>query len=715
MDELYVLERQEAFRRAEYEARHADALRRAKTRIHSAATSPVDPHPRHRISKSATTSPIMRNAKVLATTPTDDRNRSFFGLNEHDWPAQAPPHLASSSSRPSAEDLLMDRDSPIASRAGSKRRLSGPAWMAPPPPQHEPPLPQSRSSGHLVETMRGPGGGGHHTWNHPYHHPHQYRRGAHATHHHDESPSPISSDSEPLPPAHERASSYVSQSPPRIFHLHGGAPRSHHQHTIDTNSPPHYSSAVRTTTSDFAFTPSTSPFLGPLRTLNIHSANPSRAPSPILLPPPSRSFDLSTRDAVYLAGEEQTVHPRPGAGSIYGSPPSNLFMRGVGGKSQQGHVQRRSDGLYSSPFHGPSHGHGYGAGSQIPTPQLSSGPSSNGSSPGSLAHGISSHAAYHPYQPPSAIASVYTPHGGGSGSGSGTLSASSSRAPSPLHWSRGGGGGSPPSASSVTSSFSHHERERERGQGSQPQHHLAHSVRMAFGMTPIHHSVPPSRRSSPPLPSSGHGNGTGVLPRNTSWSASTGPFSFGSHQSQYQQQHAQAYLYSQQQQGYSAAASMPGSRSGSPPIRLPPLKAALEGEEGLGLKLEDGPDKMKMDVEEEGGLQQLTVDGKEERKLDVKEGVDREKDIKPIASGKGKVELPGFSQFEAAARSGHPISIPIHAPLSPLALLPLSPSAATTSSTPSALTLSLAAASSAASHAVTTTAPDSRMSIDFVR
>ena len=34
-------------------------------------------------------------------------------------------------------------------------------------------------------------------------------------------------------------------------------------------------------------TPTTSPFLGGLSTLNIHSAQPSRAPSPIMLPPPA--------------------------------------------------------------------------------------------------------------------------------------------------------------------------------------------------------------------------------------------------------------------------------------------------------------------------------------------------------------------------------------------------------------------------------------------
>lgn len=49
MDELYTLEREEAIRRAEYEARHAEALRRA--------TNPHDAKPAVR-SKSETASPV---------------------------------------------------------------------------------------------------------------------------------------------------------------------------------------------------------------------------------------------------------------------------------------------------------------------------------------------------------------------------------------------------------------------------------------------------------------------------------------------------------------------------------------------------------------------------------------------------------------------------------------------------------------------------------
>ncbi|TEB06473.1 hypothetical protein FA13DRAFT_1807010 [Coprinellus micaceus] len=64
MDELYVLERQEALRRAYYEQRHAEALRRAEYQTRQL-----------RISKSATTSPVMKPGLVLGNDLSD---RSFF-------------------------------------------------------------------------------------------------------------------------------------------------------------------------------------------------------------------------------------------------------------------------------------------------------------------------------------------------------------------------------------------------------------------------------------------------------------------------------------------------------------------------------------------------------------------------------------------------------------------------------------------------------------
>jgi zinc finger protein CreA/MIG len=651
MDELYALEQQEAFRRAQYEARHAEALRRAKTQTRAT----IEPYPsRHRLSKSATTSPIMRNSLPLTSIGADDRG-FFVPTAESDW--QGP-----LSSRPSTADLQ------DAVRIGSKRRLSGPAWTAPSSHQLEttPSLVQSRSSGYLVETMRsGSMHLSHHP--HPYHQPPHYHRrgpernGASARGTHDESPSPISSDSEPLPP-HDPA--FASHTPPRIFHL--GSGRSYGRagvHSVD-HSPPHYSSAMRTTTSsDFAFTPSTSPFLGPLRTLNIHSANPSRAPSPILLPPPSsastRNFDINPRDGVY---EEPMVHSR--AGSAYGSPPnsanSSFLSRGFGGKTQ--HVPRRSDGQYPTPFH--NNGGGY-ASSQIATPQLSSGPSSNGSSPGSTAHGVShpsSSQFHHPYP----LSSV---PGGGSGSGSGTLSASSSRMPSPLHWSRGS-----PTAASSTASISTYRDQRENnhhshhhtGSGSHT-HHLAQSVRMAFGMTPIHHSHPPSRRSSPPPP---------PVPRNTSWSASTSsPF------------HHQPPVYPAQNQQHHYShhilqppASMPGSRSGSPPIHLPPLKS-LPGT--MTPSLEHTPEG------KDAGNRLMAMDADDSAVIQ-----------------KEKVELPGFSEFEAAA-----MGLPL---LSPSSIVQTT---MTTNSAPSSSAVSIKSPVLGPSSLPKAMAPigDERMSIDFVR
>ncbi|KAG6831742.1 hypothetical protein H0H87_004011 [Tephrocybe sp. NHM501043] len=226
----------------------------------------------------------------------------------------------------------------------------------------------------------------------------------------DDSPSPISSDSE-SPPLHIR-----SLLPPPV-------PR----------SAPH---------SEFSFTPSTSPFLGPLRTLNIPSAAPSRAPSPVLLPPPHLNL------------------PPP-------SPPHSAWNKSVSFV--------RASGIAST---------------------------------------------------------------------------SSSRAPSPPLWP-----GSRPSTD----------------------HHLAHSVRAAFGMTPIH-------AASPPLAHRHH---------------------------VYPQPHAHAHTHTAPHTPLARLpralpASMPGSRAGSPPITLAPMKSAP-----------------------------LPV------AADLKEG-----EAPPPL-----VELPGFSAFEAAARA----------------------------------------------------------------
>ncbi|KAF9533086.1 hypothetical protein CPB83DRAFT_845810 [Crepidotus variabilis] len=581
MDELYALERAEALRRAEYESRHAEALRRAESHSRHMHGHPEPQTRSHqRLSKSATTSPIMRNGLSL-TSLSDER--SFIGPSR-DRDFRGPP-LSPSSSRPSFEDIEEEFHSGRETiRSGSKRRLSGPAWMAPqePVPQRAA-LPLSRSSGQLFDHMRPPPM--QNILGNPYQHaPRPSSDRQHSTNPYDESPSPISSEGEhPDRPS-------APQSPRRIFHFHGTS----QTYPID-HSPPHYSSAVRTTTSaEFAFTPSTSPFLGPLRTLNIHSTNPSRAPSPILLPPPSRNHDTL---------DEYMTPSR--SGSIYGSPPSSagLYLHRASGKVQQQYPSRKPDSAFLSHSSFSSSG----APSQLPTPQLSSGPSSSGSSPGSLPHSLASPTAVTPRETFSGPEGIR--------GGAGSFSASSSRPPSPMQTR-----GSPPN----TAPSSHHHHT-----GSHGSHHLAHSVRVAFGMTPIH-SHPPSRRSSPPP----------TLPRNTSWSTSSNSYFQQPHQYGLQPHSstsslAQSSIGTPFSFGSSAGpsiASTPNSRAPSPPIKLAPIKIPIDDVKVSGRPAIDSDD----------------------------ENMDAEVTKSPFKA-KTKVELPRFSIFEASTRL-HP-SEPLLSPI----------------------------------------------------
>ena len=606
MDELYLLEQEEALRRAEYETRHAEALRRAESQSRQSQVAPSAfyPHPRNRLSKSATTSPIMTNALALGSAPVSERSSVFpLSTDRCSYPS------------PSTENT----------RPSSKRRLSGPAWPSPQQQQKDSPLTQSRSSGHLVDSMRVNTFNPHHgTWTRPYQ-PHQNHHleavngrtdGSHAQQH-DDSPSPISSDSEH--PGHNGL--HKTQSPPKMFHLHGHSASqsrtSAHvpNRSLDSYSPPLYSSStVRTTpSSDFAFTPSTSPFLGPMRTLNIHSTTPSRAPSPIFLPPGHGDE----------AARMPLSHSR--AGSVaYGSPPltSNSFVH----RKQQ---HRRGDGHPGSSPH-------YGCvSSQLPTPQLSCGASS-GSSSGSFIHGPPHSHAQHQL--------------GETTGGSGTLSASNSRAPSPIHRAHRP---SPPSSASTTF---HHASNNNNSH--------AHSVRTALGMTPIY-SHSPSGRSSPlPPPPS--------MPRNTSWSASSSSGSWqGLPSNQHHHHHPSHSMYNHQHQR-GANPSLPGSRSGSPPIRLPPLKMLPNTDASTATISNLAPHPSS------NSHTPFMEDPTENPSDSVPSGSTDQPQQQTVPVKKEKVELPGFSEFEAAARG----------------------------------TGGFSTASSSASTAI---GADARMSIDFVR
>jgi zinc finger protein CreA/MIG len=458
MDELYSLEREEALRRAEYEARHAEALRRVSQRENNQSV---------RVSKSAKTSPIV--LPLQSNLSNSERERQGGG----------------------GEDLK-----PVEK---TRRRMSGPAWQMT-PLSHEPSLGHPHTSGHVIESSGSTGlhthsGRPHVHWGHPYQTPlyppsHQYR---HLTQH-DDTPSPLSSDSDSLPPhnsTHSPTHSFSTQSHPmRTFG------------PSDTGARP----------SEFAFTPSTSPFLGPLRTLNLHSANTSRAPSPILLPLPSMGSGLVADGSISPIGESHSYGPRSGKSSLVGSPTSGSVL-------SRSTTRRRPSVGDDKPHHLPplshtqsqlSHLTERGPPSSLHTPQLSSGPSSDGSSPRSSSYplGTSALSGSAPFN--------FDP-------ASDTPSAANSRPSSPTHWQ-------------PSSYPSHHGRDHSCGGASSnhPHHHLAHSVRKAFGMTPI----------QPP-------------PRNISWPSSLS--------AQVQSSSSYPSIFS---------TSMPASRSGSPPITLPPLKSA---------------------------------------------------------------------------------------------------------------------------------------------
>lgn len=508
MDELYALEREETLRRAEYEARHAEALRRAEYEARNAEAI----YFRGRSSKSATTSPVSTPFHTGLSLKGPSADTGY-----RDWPVEDDPARTSDKLNP------------------AKRRMSGPAWQMTPMAQDGRPM--SDSSARSVAfpeavngrfTTLGPG-----IPIHPLHssHPTVYRQLAT----HEDSPSPLSSDSDSVPSHH--ATQHPSHAPVARPRTSYPAP------AASTEISPQGGSAIKP---EFTFTPSASPFLGPLRTLNLHSTNPSRAPSPILLP---SSHGYIQNDSPASPIEAHCLRQRSRGSSIVGSPPCS---KGVFGPASR----KRSSGEVSQMTTLP-HAHTYPGhlshAAQVdrslyslPTPQLSSGPSSSsGSSPGSFTYPLQG--GGYPMRPMFETAPI-------------TQSPSSSRPASP-----------PPGVGN-------------NGVVPSNSHHLAHSVRLAFGMTPINLSGP-SRNTSWPS--------TKLAKLNSSANATLNSNTFSS-------------------------VSVPVSRSGSPPITLPPLKL-----NPTSLKDSAGCDR-EMNASDDEGT--------------------REKNA-------SKVELPGFREFEAATRA----------------------------------------------------------------
>ncbi|KAL6308365.1 hypothetical protein BKA93DRAFT_910186, partial [Sparassis latifolia] len=287
VEELYALERTEALRRAEYELRHTEALRRAEYEARHAEMLSLH----GRLSKSASTTPI--TTPFYPTSHGDDGG--YFGTSRE-------------------RERVYDDDQPIEMRSGHRERRMSASSTRREQHTHVPGHVVDAAYPHLRHSQAHPHPHG--SWSHPYHHPAHAppapHRHAHVTH--EDSPSPISSDSDSLQAAHSPLNGLATA-----------------VQTPYVKPPP----------AEFSFTPSTSPFLGGLRTLNIHSGAPSRAPSPFRLPPPG--LDPLEDFSMYEA------RMRERRTSIAGSPPSG----GISGRM----AKRGSAGdlVAYAPFGGDHH------------------------------------------------------------------------------------------------------------------------------------------------------------------------------------------------------------------------------------------------------------------------------------------------------------------------------------------------------------------------
>lgn len=641
MDELYALEREEALRRAEYEARHAEALRRAE---YEARKSDVI-YIRSRTSKSATTSPVSTPYHTAASLKPVDS--ILLGTTFH-------------SRRTWQDDEESGRIADKPERI--QRRMSGPAWQMTPvsrnastgqpligTPTDIPPSTTTSSSSTTPDQIQ-----------------HSTLVSQHLSMHED-TPSPLSSDSDSVPPSHHHSTHPAHPTSYPRPHLVANPSASAGPAGPANELSPRSRSASKP---EFTFTPSTSPFLGPFRTLNLHSANPSRAPSPILLPPTYSANgygnggdgSVSPVDGSlhgHLHGSPATKQRRRGS-SIVGSPPSTRVVAGAGvGATGGGGMfgpgsRNRSFGDMPYSMSTIPHVHTYpgqlslaashairkdadrktasiGTGT-TPTPQLSSGPSScsGGSSPGSSVYST-------------VVASAGSTVGIGRPAfeiGVLTKSPSVSRPGSPHHSPRHGSGHS-------NGQYARQAQTQVPSQAHGIYHHhhyLAHSVRSAFGMTPIH-SISGSNSGGG---GRGNHNGTSVPQRNPSWPAPyphphTGPVRSGSSPGGIIATQTPSFAPLPYDHGHGfgtlGSVSVPPSRAPSPPITLPPLRLRTTS-----------PKSMSMGDGESSGNE----DGGEDEDEDMEgEGVvmrKRDRSVRGVPVDKEKVALPGFKEIEAVAR-----------------------------------------------------------------
>ncbi|KAI5985701.1 hypothetical protein EDC04DRAFT_3098194 [Pisolithus marmoratus] len=589
MDELYALEREEALRRAEYEARHAEALRRAEYEARKSDVIYIHGRP----SKSATTSPV--STPYHTATPLKPVDGVLMGTACH--------------ARRTWQDD--DETSRMMGKTGRvQRRMSGPAWqMTPMTRNNSTGQPPAGTSMEIPLSMTTSSSGT------P---PDQVRSSTLVSRHlstHEDSPSPLSSDSDTVPPSHHHSTHQTSY---RRTHPVANPNSSAGPAGPGSELSPPSRSASKP---EFTFTPSTSPFLGPFRGEgsaspvdgSLHGSSATRqrrrGSSIVGSPPGTRvaagggagamfgpgSRNKSFGDMPYSMSTIPHVHTYPGQLSLAASQASR---RDADRKTVTSAVCRAAQVvvvveavrevryILRWPLLGELGGRRFEIGVPTKSPPISR----SGS----------------PHYPPR--------HGSGHTNGQYPLQAQSqTQVPSQAH-----------------GTYHHH-------------HYLAHSVRSAFGMTPIYHN---SNSSS----GGGASNGTSMPQRNPSWPVPcshphTGPVRSGSSPGGVVAPQGPLLAHSLPYDhnygfGTLGSASVPPSRAPSPPITLPPLRLRTtsprsmsmgEGESGDD---EDGHENEDEDMEGEG----------------VVIGRKRDRSRRGVPVDKEKVALPGFKEIEAVAR-----------------------------------------------------------------
>lgn len=412
-----------------------------------------------------------------------------------------------------------------------------------------------------------------------------------------------------------------------------------------------------------ANTPSTSPFLVGIRQLGIHSTEPSRAPSPILLPPPRATTNASSRPpSPHHAHAHSSAHAfahqhHPYAGVYTGNSSKRRSYGGsANGSGEHPHLLSPSQSptrptfAYSNTRTTVAPNSTTTSGSGLGTPVLSSGPSSTGSSPGVPPHALQ-------------LSGVNGGNSQAPNTSPSTTPTASSASP-PFHVSH----------ASTTSSRASSPNATQQQQ--QPPHsHLASSLRLAFGMTPIR-------------PAESHQRSTATLPPPTSTIASNSmrssyahPFSNASSSQSYTKLPSSSTGFGASARSSSASElralgghgrgsfgfgmslygssgstggaqpppppplSLPGSRAPSPPITLAPLRIASRTRTPPAPVSPTGSDgDTEMDLCAAEGSE---VDGKD---IDIDNEDGGVADSKRTRKVPEKVVLPHFSEIDAAVR-----------------------------------------------------------------